>query len=273
MFDFHPQTFHFHSSPSLSRFHLQPTGQTSVYHLGHRPFCRVKLVKFYLSPGFNALTFRQKIDPFTQLSQASMMFDRTTKNRNKRRVFITLHHRDDLSLPHNRRRMGYGAYNWAILITPKVSAGNDCFAYDITNAPEPDALPRFESKPNLDWRYRQKPHVNPNNCSNLVVKIMIGKIPNDITYAHIQSFLESIPIPEIGTHHKQTGVRWIVCAIHKLQHSVLSEQFNIREFMEEAIKLADARLRFGSSVPEITDYTRRPQSTDYSDISPTESFL
>jgi hypothetical protein len=195
-----------------------------------------------------------------------MMFDKPTKN--KRRVYITLHHRDDLSLPRNRKKMGYGAYNWAIVISPKVSMGGDSFAYDVTNVPEPDSFLRFESNPNREWRYRQKPHVDPTNSSTMVKKIMIGKLPNDITYSLIQSFLESIPIPQNDTHHKQTGVRWIIQAIQKLQDTVLlADRFSIREFMDEAIKLADERLQLGSSVPEITDYAKRPQSTDYSDIS------
>ncbi|KAJ5380794.1 uncharacterized protein N7496_003222 [Penicillium cataractarum] len=201
-----------------------------------------------------------------------MLFDRRIKNRNKRRVYITLHHRDDLSLPHNRKKMGYGAYNWSIIITPKVSTGADSFAYDVTNVPEPDAFFKFESNPDREWRYRQKPHVDPTNCSTLVKKILIGKIPNDITYSLIQYLLETIPITENDTHHKQTGVRWIVHAIHKLQHTVLlAEMFSIREFMDEAIKLADERLRLGSSVPEVTDFTKRPPSTNYSDMSPPSS--
>ncbi|KAJ5906028.1 uncharacterized protein N7473_002944 [Penicillium subrubescens] len=195
-----------------------------------------------------------------------MIFDKTTKN--KRRVYITLHHRDDLSLPRNRKKMGYGAYNWAIVISPKVSMGGDCFAYDVTNVPEPDSFLRFDSNPNREWRYRQKPHVDPTNSSTMVKKIMIGKLPNDITYSLIQSFLESIPILQNDTYHKQTGVRWIIQAIQKLQDTVLlADKFSIRMFMDEAIKLADERLQLGSSVPEITDYTKRPPSTDYSDIS------
>lgn len=201
-----------------------------------------------------------------------MLFDKTIKNRNKRRVYITLHHRDDLSLPHNRKKMGYGAYNWAIVISPKVSMGGDSFAYDVTNVPEPDSFPKFESNPDREWRYRQKPHVDPANCSTIVKKIMIGKIPNDITYSLIQSCLESIPIEQNDTHHKQTGVRWIVLAIHKLQHTVLlAEKFSIREFIDEAVKLTDERLRLGPSVPEVTDYTKQPQSIEESAGSPSRS--
>ncbi|CEO60685.1 hypothetical protein PMG11_05275 [Penicillium brasilianum] len=209
---------------------------------------------------------------YTSFRLITMLFDKMLKSRNKCRVYITLHHRDDFSLPHNRKKMGYGAYNWSILICPKVSTGGDSFAYDVTNVPEPDSFLKFESNPDREWRYRQKPHVDPTNCSTMVERIMIGKIPNDITYAGIQHLLETIPIKQNDAHHKQTGVRWIVQAIHKLQNTILlAEVFSIREFMDEAVKLAEERLRLGSSVPELTDYAERPQGTENSDMSPPSS--
>jgi hypothetical protein len=56
--------------------------------------------------------------------------------RNKRRVVVALYHRDRLSLGDNRKRLGYEAYHWGILIMPKkprTGGRLDCNAYDATD--------------------------------------------------------------------------------------------------------------------------------------------
>jgi hypothetical protein len=70
---------------------------------------------------------------------------------NKRRVMLTIHHRDELSLGPNRTRLGYAAYHWGILIQPKKPKGSDSNAYDVSNGAKVDPLTRqdLKSQPRL----------------------------------------------------------------------------------------------------------------------------
>lgn len=53
---------------------------------------------------------------------------------NKRRIIISIHHRDQFSLGEHRTRLGHAAYHWGILIQPKNPKGSDSDAYDVTDA-------------------------------------------------------------------------------------------------------------------------------------------
>ncbi|KAJ5168689.1 uncharacterized protein N7482_004283 [Penicillium canariense] len=68
--------------------------------------------------------------------------------------------------------------------------------------------------------------------------------------------LESTSILK-DAHHKQTGVRGVVCAIRKLQKSILAEQFSIRQFMSDTVIFAYKRLNLGMPLPERANYTKR----------------
>src|SRR5271170_7321955 len=103
---------------------------------------------------------------------------------NKRRVFISLFARDELSLGENRARLGSEAYHWAILIAAKrfqKSPSEICDSFDVTNSARihPNQ-PGIDLNPNREWYHRHKHPVDPAKSGRLLVLIMIGKVPNDV---------------------------------------------------------------------------------------------
>ncbi|KAL4946373.1 hypothetical protein BDV06DRAFT_136977 [Aspergillus oleicola] len=179
-------------------------------------------------------------------------------NSNKRRVFLTLHHRDELSLSKNRRRLGHASYHWGILITPKRSKGRDCYAYDVTNAVDPDPFTRIERNPDYEWRFRHKDNVDPMISGSLLGRILIGKVPHGISHKEIQAILEEVLVPRKNMRPEENCVTWTRGAIRKLQRTGLVEQFDVKRFMDDALKFANGRLGDPGGTVNIINYTRRP---------------
>lgn len=131
----------------------------------------------------------------------------------KPRVIITIHHRDELSLGDNRNQLGLSAYHWGILIQPKNPKGSDSTAYDISDAARPDPITRQDLNPNRDWHFRPKPGVNPVLSGRLLGKVMIGKVPNNLTDAGIEAILKEVPLPAKNAKPVQNCVTWILTAV------------------------------------------------------------
>ncbi|KAI9036445.1 uncharacterized protein KD926_001788 [Aspergillus affinis] len=132
---------------------------------------------------------------------------------NKRQVWITLHYRDRFSLGEHGKRLGYAAYHWSILITPKQSKGADCYAYD--------------------------PNVSPELRSHLLGAIMIGKLPKEVSFSEIKTYLNSIPVLVKGVEPEQN------C-------------FAVDGFMDDALCYADERMEDPENVQRKINYTSRP---------------
>lgn len=66
---------------------------------------------------------------------------------NKCRAFVSLFYRDELSVGENRQQLGYAAYHWGILISPKKSKGPDCYSYDVTNWARLDPITMIDHNP------------------------------------------------------------------------------------------------------------------------------
>lgn len=86
---------------------------------------------------------------------------------------------------------------------------------------------------------------------------MIGKVPNEITYADIRALLEVIPVPQKGALPEQNCVTWTRTAICKLQENGLVEQFALDRFMDKSLAFADQRLHNTDSTPTYINYTGR----------------
>ncbi|KAJ5458912.1 hypothetical protein N7530_010856 [Penicillium desertorum] len=175
--------------------------------------------------------------------------------RNKRRVFLSLHHRNSLSLGGNRQRCGYAAYHWGIFISPKSPSRPDCYAFDVSNGVVLDPVHRVNLNEEGNWHFREK--VNNPDQDSLLGRVMIGKVPHEVTYAQIRDLLESIPLPQKDALPEQNCVTWTRAAIRKLRENGLAEQFDLDRFMDESLAFADQRLHTGST-PTSINYTTRP---------------
>lgn len=121
---------------------------------------------------------------------------------NKRRVFVLIHYCGALSFGENRERLGYAAYHWGILISPKVYRENDCYTFDVSDAARPDPETRVDRNPNHEWVFRSNPIVS----GSLLGLVMIGKIPIGVEISEIRSRRQSIPVPQRNAIPEQNCV-------------------------------------------------------------------
>jgi hypothetical protein len=177
---------------------------------------------------------------------------------NKRRVFLTIHHRNELSLGENRRKLRHGAYHWGILVSPKRPSGRSSYAYDVTDGVRLDPDRRLDLNPDRNWYFRESPLVNPEISSHLLVRIMIGKVPHHVPRTYIEAVLESIPLPSKKSQPQESCITWIKPAIKALQDLGLAEQFDIDNLMDYGLGLAQQRMTDPTTMPSIVNYTRRP---------------
>ncbi|OBT73508.1 hypothetical protein VF21_07235 [Pseudogymnoascus sp. 05NY08] len=174
---------------------------------------------------------------------------------NKRRVFVSIHYRGALSLGESRQQLGYAAYHWGILISPKVHKEPDCYTFDVSDAARPDPETRVDINPNHEWIFRSNPAVS----GSLLGLIMIGKVPNGVEISEIRTRLQSIPVPQKNAMPEENCVTWAMAAIRILQENGFAEQFEINKFMDAGIKFADATLadKSGTATVAKMNYTTR----------------
>ncbi|OQE84073.1 hypothetical protein PENNAL_c0029G07002 [Penicillium nalgiovense] len=99
--------------------------------------------------------------------------------------------------------------------------------------------------------------VRQTDQDSLLGRVMIGKVPHEVTYAQIRDLLESIPLPQKDALPEQNCVTWTRAAINKLQDNSLAEQFELDRFMDKSLAFADQRLHTGCT-PTSINYTTRP---------------
>lgn len=175
---------------------------------------------------------------------------------NKRQVFVSLHHRDALSVGNNRQRLGHAAFHWGILICPKSSNRADCYAFDVSDGIVLDSVHRVNLNPEGNWLFREK-QVDPKMSVRRLGRVMIGKVPNEVTYAEIHDLLGAILLPQKGAVPEQNCVTWTKAAICELQKNRLAEQFDLDRFMNESLAFADQRIQNTETTPASINYTGR----------------
>ncbi|KFY38026.1 hypothetical protein V494_04541 [Pseudogymnoascus sp. VKM F-4513 (FW-928)] len=175
---------------------------------------------------------------------------------NKRRVFVSIYHRGLLSLGENRQQLGYAAYHWGILISPKAYKEQNCYTFDVSDAARPDPETRVDHNPNHEWVFRSNPTVS----GSVVCLIMIGKLPNGVEISEIRTCLQSIPVPQKNATPEQNCVTWAMAAVQALQDNGYAEKFEINQFMDAGIEFADETLADKSGTPATVakmNYTTR----------------
>jgi hypothetical protein len=176
---------------------------------------------------------------------------------NKRRVILTIHHRDELSLGSNRTQLGYAACHWGILIQPKKPKGSSSNAYDVSNGAKPDPITRQDLNPNFEWRFRTSLRVNHRLSGHLLGRVMIGKVPNNVTDAQIEAILGAVPLPVKNATPEQNCVTWILAAIRALQQHGLAEAFDVNQFLASALQYGHSWLD-DPGPNKFYNYTDRP---------------
>ncbi|KAJ5542478.1 hypothetical protein N7535_004899 [Penicillium sp. DV-2018c] len=156
-------------------------------------------------------------------------------------LFLEVHHRNELSLGDNRRRLGFSAYHWSILLFDKEN--NRFHVYDITDGSSQDRLKRCELNPDHEWTYRVKSDVNPDACESRLIRMTIGEVSDGLGPETIKDLILSVPLPIKGAVPAQGAITWIKMVLCMLRrHGYAPEFGDVEMVVARALAYADLRL-------------------------------
>lgn len=188
--------------------------------------------------------------------------------RNKPRIFITLHARGKNSLGENRTRLGYSAYHWGILISPKNKATHPASAsqsptspsvlhthFDVTDSLYVDPA-TGEVKEN--WRFRERGSPDPVISFQILARVFVGKLdPAWGDTGGVREKFSGIGLPTKEVEG-ESCVSWTREAIDVLKRmGALQPDFDIEWVMDTALGFADESLKGKGKIGSILDYTGR----------------
>ncbi|KAG5304927.1 hypothetical protein I7I50_05170 [Histoplasma capsulatum G186AR] len=155
---------------------------------------------------------------------------------NKKRLFISIHHRDEISFQEGIR-CTFRAYHWGILLAPKKSSGRDNTAFDVSDGLHLDSETGQDVNPERDWYFRKKNNVDPLGSGRLIGRVMIGKVPPQTTGNDIENLFSSIALPD-----KELGERcrhWVWRVVLALQNESMIQKFDIEKFKDWLLNYAN----------------------------------
>ena len=181
---------------------------------------------------------------------------------NKRQVFVSLHHRDSLSLFLSlSARIGndlamqrtIGGFSFLPKIPKHQTAMLSTLAMDLS-----DPVNRSNRNEGSNWHFREKLNVDPTQSGQLIGIVMVGKVPHEATDdAQICGLLKAIPLPRRGLVPKQNCVTCTKAAICKLRENGFVKGSDLDRVMDEMLVFADQRIYRTKSTPNRLTYTRR----------------
>ncbi|KAJ5881896.1 uncharacterized protein N7529_000568 [Penicillium soppii] len=185
-----------------------------------------------------------------QISHASITRDPSLTRRTYV-VYLTVHHRGELSLDEHRRRLGFSAYHWAILITP--ASGGRSYAFDTTNGATTEPSYHANTNSEHQWRFRWKGNVRPGNSTSLLIRMAIGEV-HDAPLS-ICTLLQSIQLPIANALPPQNCVDWIRAALLRLRLcGYAAKVTDLEMLMFRALAHADLRMEDPENAPFVLDH-------------------
>ncbi|KAL4884263.1 hypothetical protein BJY04DRAFT_215690 [Aspergillus karnatakaensis] len=173
--------------------------------------------------------------------------------RNKPRISITLHPRGKNSLGEARQRLGYSAYHWGILISPKNPASGPHTHLDVTDSMYIDPE-TGETKEN--WRFRERTDADPDLAFQILGRVFVGKATGSAV-EELRRRMGELPLPRKGVLDENC-VSWTRSGVNELREvGILEKDFDVVAFMEVALQFADECLTSGKGLGSILDYTAR----------------
>ncbi|KAF4336052.1 serine threonine kinase [Fusarium beomiforme] len=157
-------------------------------------------------------------------------------------VAVALYDRGDFFRGDKRLVFGYEAYHWGIVILPETQQEREHHAFSATDVVEINPVTFRMHNPTMSWWLRSEENINPGESSKPLGCIIIGEIPDDITFAQLDEFFNCISLPVKNTHPQQSCVTWIMAAIQALQRENWIPQFELDEFKDWAVSYADERM-------------------------------
>ncbi|KAF5712516.1 serine threonine kinase [Fusarium mundagurra] len=162
-------------------------------------------------------------------------------------VAVALYDRGDYSRGDKRRVFGYEAYHWGIIIMPDGPEERDYHAFSATDVSEINPVTFRMHNPTMTWWLRAEENVKPDENVKPLGCIVIGEVPEDVTFAQLDGLFHSISLPVKNTHPQQSCVTWIVYAVQALQEQGWVTQFDLDEFKDRVVSYADERMEGSNS--------------------------
>lgn len=159
-------------------------------------------------------------------------------------IAVALHHRDQFSHGHNRQTFGYEAYHWALVVMPPDDEAGRYDSYDATDSSEIDKVTWRMNNPNMDWWFRVKTDIDPQEDPKVIGRITLGITTT--SRSQLKDLFASVPLPVKNSHPQQSCVTWAINAIAALQKDGIVPDFNVGEFKDKALGYADERMGGGN---------------------------
>ncbi|KAH8158177.1 hypothetical protein CIB48_g10067 [Xylaria polymorpha] len=162
-------------------------------------------------------------------------------NGGKTRVFVAAYFREGITSSQGSEELLHHArFHWAIWTEPKGSTGTGtCYQtikYD-----------RFINNPDwCGWQYECISNADYTRSGSMLGRIMVGKLPNDVTLSLMADTLSTIPLPTENNHPPENCVNWIVATLQELQRRGWVDNFDIQRFMDYALRRANSWYRNSS---------------------------
>jgi hypothetical protein len=153
---------------------------------------------------------------------------------NKDRVFVAISThatgaQSELSSlsSNNKLKTTPSQYHWSIWIEPKRAPDTG------TSFALADSLPHASVANPFGWRLEVNHHAAP--PPRMLGRIMIGKVPEDVSRESIEEALREVPLPCDPGSRVSDGADWIQGALDVLQGCGAAETFSIEAFMADAM--------------------------------------
>ncbi|KAG6040779.1 hypothetical protein E4U41_007048 [Claviceps citrina] len=90
----------------------------------------------------------------------------------------------------------------------------------------------------MDWWMRGR-IVDPMLSNKLLGSIVVGEMPEDISFEELKAFFHQVPPPVKNTHPQQSCVTWALDAIRSMQKQGWAWEFDVEQFKDTALSCGD----------------------------------
>ncbi|KAI0444041.1 hypothetical protein F4803DRAFT_549617 [Xylaria telfairii] len=155
--------------------------------------------------------------------------------RGKTRVFVAAYFREGItSSQWSEELLHHARFHWAIWTEPKGSTGTGS-CYQAMKYDEFINVPDWGG-----WQYEYIINADYTRSGSMLGRIMVGKLPNDVSPYLMADTLSSIPLPTENNHHVENCVNWTVAALQELQRRGWVDNFDTHRFMDHALRRANS---------------------------------
>lgn len=150
---------------------------------------------------------------------------------------MALYSRGGVTSATQSHELHYARFHWAIWTEPKGSTGmGSC--YQVLKGDS------FVNVPGSGgWRFDYSRTANYTRSNAMLGRIMVGKIPSNVSPDHVSAIVSRIPLPRDNVAPVENCVSWTMAALQELQRHSWVDDFNVQGFMDHALDRASCWYR------------------------------